>query len=151
MIFFMNRSYQETKAIWSQVFSYPTLFYAYMMALRYYNFLHTLVFWERISEINRILKIKWFPCAVHQGVTIFFFQFHKMGYFFFKWHDSDATHCHLSFWWQKSSHSWITDITETHKNVLTFLTHNDIRLIVSILNLSKNICEKIVQWLSHKW
>lgn len=87
------------------------------------------------------------PMCLHQGVTILFFQFHKMVYFFFKWHDSDATHCHLSFWWQKSSQSWITDITETHKNVLTFLTHNDIRLIVSILNLSKNICEKIVQWL----
>lgn len=147
---FMGRSYPETKAIWSQ-FSYPTLFYSYMMELCYYNFLHTSCLWERISEINRILKRKWFPCAVHHRVTIPFFQFHKMGYFFLKWHDSDATHCHLSFWWQKSSHSWITDITETHKNVLTFLTHNDIGLIVSILNLSKNICEKIVQWLSHKW
>lgn len=54
----------------------------------------------------------------------------------------------LSFWWQKASHFCIADIREPceKKNVLTFFTHNNIGLMVSILNVSKNKCEKNGQW-----
>ena len=80
---FMGRFYRSIKAIWSQVF--PTQSY----------FTHSWL-WEQRSEINRILKRKWFLCDVNQGVTILFFQFYKMGHFFYKWHDNNATHCQLS-------------------------------------------------------
>lgn len=147
----MGRFYRGTTAIWSYVFFPPQSIWCLYDGTALLKLSPHSCLWERISEITRIVKRKWFPCAVHQGVTILFFHFHQMAYFFFKWHDRDATHCHRSSWWQTSSPSWITDITETHKNVLTFLTHNDTRLIVSSLDLSKNICEKIVQCLSHNW
>lgn len=49
--------------------------------------------------------------------------------------------CHFD---GKNHHMHITDIRELHeKNVLTFFTHNNIGLIVSIFNLYKKICEKM--------
>ena len=86
---------------------------------------------------------------VRQGVTILFLQFDKMGHFLSKWHDSNVIRCQLAVILMAKSSHFVSQMLVIHKgkkkqnkNVLTSFTYNNIELIVSNFNLSKNTFEK---------